>query len=90
MFRGIYGGVPAELLEDGHTLADHGVNAIWMGSGSLTHQRVDLLKRQGVRVFAEFNTMHVAGFLKEHPDAAPVEIDGKVQAMTAFYRSIQP
>jgi hypothetical protein len=88
--RGIYGGVPAELLEDGHTLADHGINAIWMGSGSLSHQRVDLLKRQGVRVFAEFNTMHVAGFLKEHPDAAPVGVDGKVSPPPHGWQGICP
>jgi hypothetical protein len=76
--RGIYGGVPVELLEQGQTLADHGINAVFMGSGSLTTERVELIKQQGARVFAEFNTMHVASFLKEHPDAAPIGLDGQV------------
>ena len=31
----------------------------------------------GLKVFAEFNSMHVAPYLKEHPDAAPIGADGK-------------
>ena len=75
--RGIYGGVPVELMEHGK-LQDYGVNAIFMGSGSLNAERLVLLKKQGVKVFAEFNTMHVADYVKDHPDSAPVGVDGKV------------
>ncbi len=76
--RGIYGGIPDELMKDGKTLADCGINAVWIGSGALTTERVALLRQQGARVFAEFNTMHVASYLKDHPDAAPIGSDGKV------------
>ena len=76
--RGIYGGVPVELLAEGKTLDDHGINAVFMGSGGLTAERIALLKKHDAKVFAEFNTMHVAGYLKERPDAAPVGVDGKV------------
>ncbi len=76
--RGIYGGVPVELLDQGGTLKDHGINAIFMGSGGLSQERIDLLKAHGAKVFAEFNTMHVRGYLKDHPDAAPVGTDGEV------------
>lgn len=76
--RGLYGGIPDELLAQGKTLPDHGINAIWMGSGGLTAERVARLKQQGVRVFAEFNTLHGAGYLKEHPDAAPIGSDGRI------------
>ncbi len=76
--RGIYGGMPQELLDAGNTLKDYGVNAIFMGSGSLTAERVALIRSQGAKVFAEFNTMHDASYLKEHPDAAPIGVDGKV------------
>ncbi|MBC8871793.1 MAG: hypothetical protein H8E44_20385 [Planctomycetes bacterium] len=76
--RGIYGGVPVELLAEGKTLEDHGINGVFMGSGGLTAERIALLKKHGAKVFAEFNSMHVAGYLKEHPDAAPVGVDGKV------------
>lgn len=76
--RGIYGGMPTQILERGKTLADYGVNALWIGSGGMTKERVDQAKAQGARIFAEFNTMHVAGYLKDHPDAAPIGTDGKV------------
>ncbi|MEO2027726.1 MAG: hypothetical protein ABGZ23_17785 [Fuerstiella sp.] len=75
--RGIYGGVPTELLVQG-TLRDYGVNAIFMGSGGINAERVAVLKKQGAKIFAEFNTMHVATYLKDHADAAPVGVDGKV------------
>lgn len=76
--RGIYGGVPRQLLEHGGTLADHGVNAIWIGSGGLRQEDIALLRDQGAAVYAEFNTLHEAGYLAEHPDAAPVGPDGSV------------
>lgn len=88
--RGVYGGVPTAWFEQGKSLADHGVNAIWIGSGGVTEERVALLKRQGAKVFAEFNTMHEAGFLKEHPDAAPVGPDGKVSPPPDGWQGICP
>ncbi|HUG69825.1 MAG TPA: hypothetical protein VMM76_18885 [Pirellulaceae bacterium] len=87
--RGIYGGVPVELLEQG-TLQDYGVNAIFMGSGGMTIERVALLKKQGAKVFAEFNTMHDASYLKEHPDAAPVGVDGKISPPPQGWQGICP
>ena len=75
--RGVYGGVPTQILDRGQSLADYGINAVWVGSGGLTREGVALLKRQGAKVFAEFNTMHDAAYLKDHPDAAPVGTDGK-------------
>ena len=76
--RSVYGGVPSTLLEGGRTLADSGINAVWMGTGALNHPDVALLREQQAHVFAEFNTLHHAAFLAEHPDAAPVGTDGQV------------
>lgn len=73
--RGIYGGVPSELIEQGG-LAAHGVNAVWIGSGGINDDVLATLRGQGVKVFAEFNTMHAAGYLQDHPAAAPVGVDG--------------
>jgi hypothetical protein len=42
--RGIYGGVPTQIFDRGRTLADYGVNAIWIGSGSVSRERVEQLK----------------------------------------------
>ena len=88
--RGIYGGVPSELWKDGKTLADSGVNAVWVGSGSVTEEAVRTLRQQGARVYAEFNTMHGAGFLKQDPDAAPVGADGKVCPPPSGWQGICP
>ncbi len=75
--RGIYGGVPTQILDRGRSLSDYGINAVWVGSGGLTREGIVLLRRQGAKVFAEFNTMHDAAYLKDHPHAAPVGSDGK-------------
>lgn len=88
--RGIYGGVPSELWKDGKTLADSGVNAVWIGSGSVTEEVVRTLRGRGARVFAEFNTMHVAAFLKQNPDAAPVGADGKPSPPPSGWQGICP
>ncbi len=88
--HGIYGGVPNELIEQGKKLADFGINAVWMGSGSLSAERIALLREHGARVFAEFNTMHVAGYLKDHPDAAPIGVDGKVCPPPQGWQGICP
>jgi hypothetical protein len=88
--RGIYGGVPSELLEGGRTLTESGVNAVWLSSGSLNLERLTLLKQKGVRVFAEFNSMHAAEYLKEHPDAAPVGADGSVSPPPDGWQGLCP
>ena len=87
--RGIYGGVPTEMLEHS-TLQDFGVNAIFMGAGGLTAESVALLKKQGARVFAEFNTMHDAGYLQHHPDAAPIGTDGQVSPPPQGWQGVCP
>ncbi len=87
--RGIYGGVPVELLDHG-ALRDYGVNAIFMGSGGINAERIVLSKKHGAKVFAEFNTLHVAGYLKERPDAAPVGVDGKVSPPPHGWQGICP
>ena len=76
--RGIYGGIPTAWFDRNETLADYGVNAVWIGSDSLTVEGIALLKSQGANVFAEFNTMHHARYLEAHADAEPVGTDGEV------------
>lgn len=88
--RGIYGGVPREILDSGRSLEEFGVNAVWLGSGSFTPERMALLRAQRVQVFAEFNTLHVAGYLEDHPDAAPVGPDGRVSPPPDGWQGICP
>jgi hypothetical protein len=74
--RAIYGGVPTEILDAGRSLSDYGINAVFLGSGSITDERIRLLRSNGAGVYAEFNTMHEASYLDRRPDAAPVGSDG--------------
>jgi hypothetical protein len=75
--RGIYGGYPREILERGETPADYGVNAVWVGTGSLDAAEIERYHKLGLQVFAEFNSLHAAQYLKDHPEAAPLGPDGK-------------
>jgi hypothetical protein len=90
--RGIYGGVPTQIFERGETLDDYGVNAVWIGSAGATAEVVSGLKAKapGVKVFAEFNTMHDAEYLTDHPDAAPVGTDGKRSPAPDGWQGICP
>ncbi len=88
--RGIYGGVPQAILASGRGLQEFGVNAVWLGSGSFAPERMALLRAEGVQVYAEFNTLHVADYLKEHPDAAPIGPDGQVSPPPDGWQGICP
>lgn len=88
--RGIYGGVPAEWIAQGRSLHDYGVNAIWIGSGGLREDDIALLHAQGAKVYAEFDTMHEAGYLKSHPDAAPIGRDGQASPPPDGWQGICP
>ncbi len=88
--RGLYGGFPQGMLDRGETPADYGINAIWVGSGSLNQAEVDRYHKLGLKVFVEFNSMHEAGYLKEHPDAAPIGPDGKPSPAPHGWQGISP
>lgn len=76
--RAVYGGFPKELLKDGKRLTDFGINAVFVGSGSVSDEVLAEARRQGVKLFAEFNTLHAGAYLKDHADAAPVGADGRI------------
>ena len=88
--RGIYGGIPVELMQGGKALRDYGVNAVFIGAGGLTPERVRILHDAGARVFAEFNSMHHAEYLKSRPDAAPIGVDGKVSPPPDGWQGVCP
>ncbi|CAN5914332.1 hypothetical protein BH23PLA1_BH23PLA1_42230 [soil metagenome] len=88
--RGIYGAMPSQIFERGESLADYGINAVWIGSGRLKAEDIERLRDEGAQVFAEFNTLHVANYLKEHPDAAPIGTDGQVSPPPEGWQGICP
>jgi hypothetical protein len=88
--RGVYGGYPDQLFESGRSPAEVGVNAIWVGSGGLDARRIQHYRDLGVKVFAEFNSMHAAEYLKEHPDAAPIGPDGQRSPAPSGWQGVSP
>ncbi|RPJ86626.1 MAG: hypothetical protein EHM18_05250, partial [Acidobacteria bacterium] len=88
--RAAYGGVPQELFDQGKSLEDYGINAVFLGSGSLNAQRLSTLRDQGAKVFAEFNSMHYAEYLKDHPDATPIGADGKAAPPPEGWQGVCP
>ncbi len=88
--RGLYGDIPLEIFNSGKTLGDYGINAIFIGSGGVEAERVRLIRSHGARLFAEFNSMHFAEYLKEHPDAAPVGADGSISPPPEGWQGLCP
>ena len=58
----------------------------------MTRELVEGLKAKvpGLKVFAEFNTMHEAGYLEDHPDARPVGADGRVSPPPDGWQGVCP
>ncbi len=75
--RGVYGGLPKAIFDRGQKPADYGINAIWIGSGGLKQEEIERCHALGLKVFADFNSMHFSGYLTGHPDAAPIGVDGQ-------------
>lgn len=88
--RGIYGGYLQQILDRGEDPGDYGVNAIWVGSGSLNAEEIARYHKLGLKVFAEFNSMHAAQYLKDHPDAAPRGPDGKISPAPNGWQGVSP
>jgi hypothetical protein len=88
--RGLYGGYLSQILEKGETPSKYGINAIWVGSGSLKTEEIDRYHELGLKVFAEFNSMHSAAFLKDHPDAAPIGPDGLPSPAPNGWQGVSP
>jgi hypothetical protein len=90
--RGVYGGVPQQIFDRGESLDDYGINAIWIGSGGITHDLVAALKSRSktLRIFVELNTMHESGYLKDHSDASPIGADGKVSPPPDGWQGVCP
>jgi hypothetical protein len=90
--RGIYGGVPTQIFDRRKTLDEYGVNAIWIGSGSVNRELIASVKAKSpdLRIFAEFNTMHEASYVTDHREARPIGADGRVSSPPDGWQGICP
>ena len=73
--RGIYSS-PKPFWDRGIRLADCGVNALFVGAGSITAELMARAGAEGVRVFAEFPTLNGKGYVEKHLEAWPVDSSG--------------
>ncbi len=81
---GIYGS-PQPLWDKGYKLNELGVNAIFVHSGSISHDMISRSRSEGAQVFAEFATLNGKNYVEEHPEAWAINEKGeKVEAASWF------
>ncbi|HEX5668494.1 MAG TPA: hypothetical protein VFX73_06795 [Chitinophagaceae bacterium] len=73
--KGVYGN-PATLLKAGYRFDSLGMNAVFVRSISLNADFFSTAKKQGCRVFVEFPTLNGKDYLKDHPEAWPINEKG--------------
>lgn len=75
VIRGAYAN-PSTFWEQGHTFEQNGINALFVHSGTITHELIDRAREQGAPVYAEFGTFRGDYLLPKYPDIAPIGRDG--------------
>ncbi|MGC9355186.1 MAG: family 10 glycosylhydrolase, partial [Mariniphaga sp.] len=81
---GVYGN-PQPLWEKGQNLAELGANAVFVHSGSISHEMLQRAREEGLNVYAEFATLNGKGYVEKHPEAWAVNEKGeKVEAASWF------
>jgi hypothetical protein len=73
--KGVYGN-PATLLKAGYRFDSLGMNAVFVRSISLNEEFFRTAKQQGCSVYVEFPTLYGNSYLKQHPEAWPINEKG--------------
>lgn len=87
--RGVYGN-PGTLLKAGYSFDSLGMNAVFVRSVSLNREFYETSKKQGVKVFVEFPTLNGKEYLKDHPDAWPIDEKGEKSPPADWFMGICP
>lgn len=87
--KGVYGN-PGTLIEKGYSFSDLGMNAIFVRDFSLDSQLYYLSKRQGCKVFVEFPLLNGMEYLKNHPEAWPINQYGEPARQASWFMGICP
>ncbi|MFO7971782.1 MAG: hypothetical protein R6U40_08535 [Desulfobacterales bacterium] len=87
--KGVYGH-PNPLWDKGYDLSDLGINAVFVHRGSIKHDMVDRARSQGLKVFAEFPTLNGKGYVKNHPEAWPVNEKGEKAEAASWFMGVCP
>jgi len=82
--KGIYGN-PNPFIEKYHSLADYGINAVFARKSTFNEDLVQMAKKDNIKLFAEFPLLNGKDYVKDHPEAWPVDRYGhKAEAADWF------
>jgi hypothetical protein len=86
---GIYGS-PAPFWERNYVLSELGVNAVFVHSGSIDSAMVEKVKKDGLKIYAEFATLNGKDYLKDNPEAWPINEKGQKAEPASWFMGICP
>ena len=89
MIRGIYGS-PQPFWERGIKIADLGVNAVFIHSGSIDHTLIKKAKAEGLKIYAEFPTLNGKNYVNSHPEAWPINQNGVKAEQASWFMGVCP
>lgn len=87
--RGMYSN-PKPFWDLGARLDDYGVNALFVHGGSITDAMVARAGSEGARVFAEFPTLNGRGYVDKHPEAWPIDLQGRQSPPATWFMGACP
>ena len=85
--KGVYGN-PESILDKKMSFNSLGINAIFVHSASLNADLYRKAKEQGVRVYVEFPTLNGKEYLKQHPEAWPINEKGERSPVADWFMGI--
>lgn len=87
--RGIYGN-PAPFWENGTSLNELGVNAIFVHSGSIDKEMINRARNEGLKIYAEFATLNGKNYVDSHPEAWPINEKGERVGAASWFMGACP
>lgn len=87
--RGIYGH-PKPLWDKGYNLAELGINAVFVHSGSINKEMMARAREEGMKVYAEFATLNGKNYVEEHPEAWAINEKGEPVEAASWFMGVCP
>ncbi len=87
--KGVYGH-PQPLWDKGYSLPELGINAIFVHSGSISHEMMQRAKAEGMKVYAEFATLNGKNYVEEHPEAWAINEKGEQVEAASWFMGVCP
>ncbi len=87
--KGLYGH-PQPLWDMGHNLAELGVNAVFVHSGSISHEMLKRAREERLNVYAEFATLNGKNYVEEHPEAWAINEKGEQVEAASWFMGVCP